>query len=108
MLAVALMVGTFAHILEGSLCLLFVDNEGVRCAIRHGGGGGPETNMMVGHLWMYCACRKVGLFIARVETHANVADGPSRDDCSLMVRLGATEVVPCLPQWALHLWHPLV
>ena len=108
MLAVALLFGTFAEELRGSLVLVFIDNDGVRCAIQHGSGGSFEINTMVGHLWIQCASEHVAFFGVRVETHANIADGPSRGDFYLMSRLGAVARSGVLPDWAVNLWNPLV
>ena len=104
MLAVALLMETFRAELKGALVLAFIDNDGVRCAVRHGGGGAPEVNAMVGNLWLERVRDQVGLDAARVETHANIADGPSRGDFSMMARLGASDRVAKLPPWARHVW----
>ena len=45
----------------------------------------------------------------RVESKANIADGPTRPDqvgCSVLSQLGAIEFHPYLPGWLLNLWHP--
>ena len=102
----ALLLETFREELQGALVLAFIDNDGVRCAIQHGSGGAPEVNAMVGNLWLECARDRIGLYAARVETHANIADGPSRGDFSLMARLGARARVAKLPPWAHHVWVP--
>ena len=44
-----------------------------------GGGGGPESNTAVGRLWLELAAASVDLHVARVESGANPADGPTRD-----------------------------
>jgi hypothetical protein len=104
MLGVALAWGTFRSRLHGALWTAYVDNQGVLGAILKGGSGAPEVNMAVGHLWLDLAACTVGLHVARVESKANVADGPSRDEFSELDRLGATYVEPELPQWAYDLW----
>ena len=45
----------------------------------------------------------------RVESKANIADGPTRPDdvgCSLLRELGAAELPAYLPGWLANLWHP--
>ena len=102
----ALLLETFRKELQGALVLAFIDNDGVRSAIQHGGGGAPEVNAMVGNLWLECAKDQIGLYAARVETHANIADGPSRGDFSLVARLGARARVAKFPPWAHRVWVP--
>ena len=44
----------------------------------------------------------------RVESKANIADGPTRLDelgCSILSQLGAMEFPAYLPGWLLNLWH---
>ena len=92
--------------LKGALALAFIDHDGVRCAVQHGGGGAPDVNAMVGNLWLERAKDQLGLDAAKVETHANIADGPSKGDFSMMARLGAVARVATLPPWARQVWVP--
>lgn len=101
---VVLAWGTFRRFLQGSLWTAFVDNDGVLGAILKGGSGAPEVNIAVGQLWLDLATDVVGLHAARVESKANVADGPSRGDFSEVHRLGAVWTEPVLPPWAYDLW----
>ena len=48
------------------------------------------------------------VYVARVESHSNVADAPSRLDFQLMRKLGAMEVAPVLPACAFQLWDETV
>ena len=104
MLGVALAWGTYSDILKGTRWTSFVDNQGVLGAILKGGSGAPEVNMAVGHLWLDLAAYAVDLHVARVESKANISDGPSRDDFEEIARLGARYVDPVLPQWSYDLW----
>ena len=92
--------------LKGALALAFIDHGGGRGAVQHGGGGAPDVNAMVGNLWLECARDRIGLYAARVETHANIADGPRRGHFSMMARLGAVPLVAKLPPWARQVWVP--
>ena len=103
-LAVALALGTFPHFLPRSRIVCYVDNDGARASMMKGASHSPEINTLVGRMWLEMATLQASFFSARVETHANIADGPSRGDCSLMVRLGACWVAPALPRWAHDLW----
>ena len=72
-----------------------------------GRGQAPPVAPTTGiNLWLECARDQIGLYAARVETHANIADGPSRGDFSLVARLGARARVAKFPPWAHCVWVP--
>ena len=104
MLAVVLALGTFELQIREALVLLFVDNDGVRESLMRGSSRAAEVNRMAGALWLQLASWRTGLYTARVESKANIADGPTRDDLSLVARLSATFVQPVWPSWAWHFW----
>ncbi len=81
-----------------------MDNDGVLFSLAKGGGGGPESHMLVGDLWLDLAEAQVDLQVARVESKANVADGPARELLNYLVELGAQFVTPVLPPWVQDLW----
>ena len=68
-----------------------------RMHLKKGGGHNDECNMVIGKLWLQVADLDCDLQVARVESKANVADGPSRDDFSMLNSLGATFVEPMMP-----------
>ena len=103
-LAVVLALGTFQGALRGKLVLSFIDNDGVRANIQSGSSRAPETNGLIGSMWLHIASQRIGLYTARVESKANIADGPSRFDFDLMERLGALSVSPVWPPWTDHFW----
>ena len=80
MLAVALLIGTFPDILSGSLVRVVIDDDGVRHALQRGTGGAPEVAPLVGILWLHAAETRTVWYAARVESKANIADGPTRYD----------------------------
>ena len=104
MLAVGIGFYTFESLVRGTHCLAFVDHEGVRAALQHGGTRAPEVSMLVHHFWQAVAQSSVAWFTARVESKANVADGPSRDNFSEMIALEAICQPVRWPPWALQLW----
>ena len=59
---------------------------------------------MVARCWMKCAECNVDMHTWYVASKSNVADGPSRDDASDMVKLNATFVKAKLPVWLDTLW----
>jgi len=103
-LAIVLGLSTFADLLRGALLVCFCDNEGVKAAMSRGASVCPESSAMVGDMWMLVARERIGLFVARVESKANIADAPSRDDASVMQAMGAQFVDPVLPSWLNDIW----
>ena len=89
LLAVPLLLSTFRDELSSSLALLAIDNQGVLHSIINGRGGAEDLNLAVGRLWLDLACMQVALHVVRVESAANIADGPSRDNFDLLVSRGA-------------------
>ena len=104
MLATVLLWGTFRDVLTEALLTVYIDNDGVLLSLIKGSGGGPETNMLIGQMWLDFAFRTTGVGLARVESKSNVADGPTRDFFDVLVQLGALEVPAKLPTWAWDLW----
>ena len=104
MLAVVLLMGTFRDVLRGALLLLFIDSDGVRHALQRGTGGPPEVALLVGKFWLEAAELHLGAYTARVESKANIADGPTREDVSVLLSLHATQHRAVWPEWAQSLW----
>ena len=104
LLGIVLIIGTFPELIAGALWVGFGDNDGITHSLAKGGGHNPECNMVIGKIWMHLASCDSDLHAARVETKANIADGPSRDDFSLLQRLNAKYVNPALPDWIHDIW----
>ena len=83
---------------------MYIDNNGVLGSLIKGSSRSPETNLMVGRVWLHAASWSWAPFWVRVESGANLADGPTRRDLSAVRGLGATRVAPCLPEWMMSLW----
>jgi len=105
--AVVLGLSTFANELEHADVLVFVDNQGVLHSLMNASSRQPETNAMVGEIWLRAACKSMSFYFWRVESHANIADGPTRQFYDDMVRLGCLEVEPKWPQFLEDLWASL-
>ena len=105
LLGLLLAWGTFHHMLKGALWIAFVDNDGVLHAVTRGGGGGPESFACIGKFWLELASSQTDLHCARVESAANIADGPTREQCELVGQLKAKWVPPILPPWVRNMWH---
>lgn len=105
LLGVVLILGTFAPLVAGRLWVGFGDNDGITHALARGGGHNPESNMIIGKIWLHLASLDTDLHAARVESAANIADGPSRDSFDLLQVIGARFVEPKLPEWIHDIWH---
>ena len=73
-------------------------------ALLKGGGKALEINLPIGRFWLAMAKHRIGFYAARVESKANIADGPTRHDLSEVEELGAQWCEPTLPSWAYDLW----
>ena len=73
-------------------------------AIIKGSSRLPEVNSGIGRLWLDMARERIALVLARVESKANVADGPTRDVFDYLDRLDAKYIEPLLPTWCKDLW----
>jgi len=108
-LAVWLLVTSFKKLLGGALLTLYVDNDGVTSAYIKGSSDSPEVNSMVAIFWLFVSKEHLHPMFHRVESEANIADGPTRPDdvgCSLLCELVAAELPAYLPGWLANLWHP--
>ena len=64
---------------------------------------------MVALFWLFVSKERLHPMFHRVESEANIADGPTRPDgvgCSLLRELGAAELPAYLLGWLANLWHP--
>ena len=61
--------------------------------------------MIIGKIWMHLAALDADLHAARVESEANIADGPTRDMFDHLEALNAKYVSPQLPDWIHDIWH---
>ena len=109
-LAVWLLVTDFKKLLGGALFTLYVDTDEFRLHISKV----PPIRLQYtpeGYLLVFRSREHLHPMISRVESTANLADGPTRPDdvgCSLLRELGAAELPAYLPGWLANLWHPAV
>ena len=90
--------------LRGALVICFVDNDGVLFSMKNGGAAPEDVNVVVGKLSLQMAEAKIGWFGYGVESHANVADGPTRDRWLALLALNSQPVTPCWPEWVMDFW----
>ena len=104
LLGIVLAIGTWPHIFRNVVWTAWIDNQGVLHGILKGSMNGPESNALVGSMWLYLAEQDVDLYCGRVESKANIADGPTRYDLSIIYSLQASFCSPAWPAWAGKVW----
>ena len=104
MMAVILGVYTWLDTLRDAVLTVYVDNEGVRYSMISGTSRLPEVTLSVARLWHLVADVRMGLLVRRVESKANLADGPTRENLKYLEMLHAIGCRPVLPEWVFDLW----
>jgi hypothetical protein len=85
---------TWAHLLQGREVILLIDNTSAMHSLIKGYSPKLDTVKLVGDFWLRAARLGLDVFIDRVESKSNIADGPSRLDISLVESLGYRFVPP--------------
>ena len=93
-LACPLALSTWAETLAGRRVLLFVDNDAAAACLVRGYSPKADSSALVGSFWLLASRTRAEIYIDRVESKSNIADGPSRLDFSLLESLHATFVSP--------------
>ena len=109
-LALLVTITTFQTELAGGLVLGFVDNQGALHSVLRATSRAAETEIMVAEFWKVCTVAQIGFSGWRVESKANVADGPTRNYFRDVVdELSAQFRQPVFPQFLQDLWrHPVI
>ena len=82
-----------------SATFVFIDNNGVFGTIMKGSTVAPEANAIAGKLWLDAARIACAPAWARVESDANIADGPSRRKYDEVRAMSGTWIDPVRPAW---------
>lgn len=98
LLAIALGLSTFAKQLRGRRVVVWSDNSGAEKALGKGTARAWDHACIVHCLWTAALRLGIELRIERVPTEENIADCPSREDYTLLHRLGAVFVQPVLDE----------
>ena len=85
---------TWKHILQGREAILLIDNSSAMHSLIKGYSPKLDTVKLVGDFWLRAAQLGLDVFVDRVESKSNIADGPSRLDISLVESLGYRFVPP--------------
>lgn len=102
-------VSTWHNKLRGRQVIHFVDNDSAAAGLVRGYSPKADSSPLIGHYWLHAACSQVSMYIERVESKSNLADGPSRLDFQQLQSWGAHYTQPavdCLstPQAGLPMW----
>ena len=74
--------------------LLFIDNDSAAASLVKGYSPQHDSASIVGEFWLLAASLRSHVYIDRVESKSNIADGPSRNDFTLVKSLGGLWSVP--------------
>ena len=92
---------SFRDQIRNSNVIIFTDNVGGECALKKQTAKAMDHNMLVHHIWANAAALKSGIWIERVPSAQNIADGPTRPGeevaMSILNKLQATECMCRLP-----------
>ena len=107
LIAIAVMVGIFPHLLQNKLLTYYGDAGGVNSAFLQGANGSvsEDMNRITGRLCLDFARLRCGVHVNYAESAANIGDGPSRKRVTNVLSLGALVVEPQVPDWLLTFWH---
>ena len=94
LLAAPLALATWSSRLAGRRVLLFIDNDAAASTLVRGYSNKSDSTAITGQFWLLAAQIAVELYLDRVESKSNLADGPSRLELHYMHRLHAQFVAP--------------
>ena len=108
LLSLILILGTFPDIIARQNVTIYCDNVAVVSAMVNGSADAVDQNMLIGKTWLEVCRLDMGLMLYRVETKANPADEPTREEtnseCKVMTHLQAEWRSPTLPSWTERIW----
>lgn len=106
LLAAPFAISTWKSKCSNRSILLFVDNNGAAANLVKGYSAQVDSAAIVGHFWLLAASLKLSVYIDRVESKSNIADGPSREEFELLKSLGARWISPVSNQLVTPSIHP--
>jgi len=102
-LAASVWVSTFGPGIRGQDVLLFIDSAAAEGSLLRAYSSSRHLTALAGCFWTTSANHQLRVWIGRVPSNVNPADGFSRSDRSLGKRHGWAEVPACVPHaspWA--------
>ena len=94
LLAAPLALATWSTKLADRRVLLFIDNDAAASTIVRGYSSKTDSTAITGQFWLLAANIGAEIYLDRVESKSNLADGPSRLEFHHMHDLGAQYVPP--------------
>ena len=102
LLAILVGLETFTHKLKGASVRIWTDNAGGELALKKQAGKASDHNALVHLVWTKAAEINAGLYINRVPSCENIADGPTRPtevvSMSIVNNIAAKFQEPKLPR----------
>ena len=90
LLAAPFALATWASRFQNRSVLMFIDNNSAAANLVKGYSPQSDSATIVGEFWLEAAQVRTSLYIDRVESKSNIADGPSRLDYHLVKFLGGS------------------
>ena len=87
--AAVLLIDQYREMLAGRKLTLYIDADAVLAALVKGYSSREDICELIGVFWNLCAKYSVAVYLERVPTDANPADGPSRGWCGDLEARGA-------------------
>ncbi|KAF4647668.1 hypothetical protein FOL47_004310, partial [Perkinsus chesapeaki] len=80
-------INTFRDVLKGQCVWLYIDSRAAEFALIRGSSAKSDLNDMTASLWRTAASHSISIWISRVPSEQNIADGPSRRQYGDVIRL---------------------
>ena len=90
MIPVLISFGLWGHLIAGSQVVHYIDNESVRLALLRGSGETAGARELASRIMNFEFSLNCKSWYARVASHSNIADAPSRMSFEQMETLGCT------------------
>ena len=87
LLAIAVGICTFEHLVRGKTLRVYCDNVGGERALAAGAAKSPDHNKLIHAVWMIAMRLGLAVWTYRVPTKDNIADLPSRESYELLAQV---------------------
>eukprot|EP00435_Cladocopium_sp_Y103_P073420 s164_g43.t1 len=94
LLAAPFAFSTWQDRIRNRSILLFIDNDAAGASLVRGYSPKQDSGEIVGQFWLLAAELKTHVYIDRVESKSNIADGPSRNQFDEVLSLGGSWTSP--------------
>ena len=94
-LAAPLALKTWMKYFQRAQVLHFIDNDSAASGLVKGYSPKQDSSSLIGSYWIAAAAAQCEVYIERVESKSNIADGPSRLSFTEVLQAGAVYTPPC-------------